>query len=274
MELNVINSATVSDKSRLPTGATEIKGLPSDKVLQHGAFASTLTADHGDLRQIELHVHAQLRKCILQLVHDRYQLFHAHVAGHCVTAETGAPTAAGFVSADTGVRARLVPVGLAAGFWTYGLRALRDGRHRRRIIERDAHAQLHSVTVPRTIRHHQKQRQRQRLRQGSSTSSTSGKTYGRKRSFVRIRMICSGARARTSARCGRACVRPRNIVFVFVIIIIVCCVRVRSASESGGGDRERRTANSADRRTAVRPRERARIQTTRRSRARFVSRQA
>lgn len=33
--------------------------LLSDKVLQHGTLARRLTTDHGDLRQVELHVNAQ-----------------------------------------------------------------------------------------------------------------------------------------------------------------------------------------------------------------------
>lgn len=56
--------------------------LPSDEVLQHGTFTGTLAADDGYLGQVELHVHTQLGERILQLVHDGYQLLHAHVPGH------------------------------------------------------------------------------------------------------------------------------------------------------------------------------------------------
>lgn len=56
--------------------------LLSHKVLEHGTFTRRLTTDHGDLRQVQLHVNAQWRKCILQLVHDRNQLLHAHVGRH------------------------------------------------------------------------------------------------------------------------------------------------------------------------------------------------
>jgi len=56
--------------------------LPSDEVFQNRTFAGALTTDHRYLRQVELHVHAQLGERILQLIHDGYQLFHAHVAGH------------------------------------------------------------------------------------------------------------------------------------------------------------------------------------------------
>lgn len=50
------------------------------KVLQHRALARTLATDDGDLRQIELHVHAALCERILQLVDQRYQLLHAPIA--------------------------------------------------------------------------------------------------------------------------------------------------------------------------------------------------
>jgi len=64
------------------TGETSRFALPSHKVLQHGTFTSALATDHRDLGQVQLHVHAQLGERILELVHDRYQLFHAHVASH------------------------------------------------------------------------------------------------------------------------------------------------------------------------------------------------
>lgn len=54
----------------------------ADEVLEHGALARALAAHHRDLRQIELHMHAELRERILQLVHDRDQLFHTRVARH------------------------------------------------------------------------------------------------------------------------------------------------------------------------------------------------
>jgi len=54
----------------------------ADEVLEHGAFARALAAHHRDLRQIELHMHAELRERILQFVHDRDQLFHTRVARH------------------------------------------------------------------------------------------------------------------------------------------------------------------------------------------------
>lgn len=50
------------------------------EVLQHRTLARTLTADHRDLRQIELHVHTALCEGILQLVDQRNQLFHAPIA--------------------------------------------------------------------------------------------------------------------------------------------------------------------------------------------------
>jgi len=72
--------------------------LPSNKVFQHRTFAGALTTDHRYLWQVELHVHAQLGERILQLVHDGYQLFHAHVAGHRAA---GMATAAAAAAAAT-----------------------------------------------------------------------------------------------------------------------------------------------------------------------------
>lgn len=54
----------------------------ADEVLEYGTFSRTLTADDGDLRQIELHSHTELRECILEFVNNRYQLFHSRVSSH------------------------------------------------------------------------------------------------------------------------------------------------------------------------------------------------
>lgn len=59
-----------------------IYDLPSDEVLQDGALAGRLAPDDGDLRQIELHVDAELSERILQLVHDGDEVFHPAVARH------------------------------------------------------------------------------------------------------------------------------------------------------------------------------------------------
>lgn len=56
--------------------------LPADKVFQHWTLASTLSTHYSDLRQIQLHMNAHLCEGILQLVHDRNELLHAHVARH------------------------------------------------------------------------------------------------------------------------------------------------------------------------------------------------
>jgi len=57
----------------------------ADEVLEHGALARALAAHYGNLRQIKLHMYTELRECILQLVHDRDQLFHTRVARHPAT---------------------------------------------------------------------------------------------------------------------------------------------------------------------------------------------
>lgn len=56
--------------------------LLSNEILQHGTFASTLTSDDGDLRQIELQGDAHRSEGILQLIDHRNQLLHACVARH------------------------------------------------------------------------------------------------------------------------------------------------------------------------------------------------
>jgi len=61
---------------------TSLRYLLANKILKHGTFARALTAHDRDLRQIELHVYAELREGILELVHDGDQLFHTRVARH------------------------------------------------------------------------------------------------------------------------------------------------------------------------------------------------
>lgn len=56
--------------------------LLADEILQHRWFARTLSTDHSNLWQIQLHVHAQLCECILQLIHNRNERFHSLITRH------------------------------------------------------------------------------------------------------------------------------------------------------------------------------------------------
>lgn len=60
--------------------------LLPDEVLKNGTFSCALTTYHCDLWQIKLHVHPELRECILEFVHDWNQLFHTRVPCHFVEA--------------------------------------------------------------------------------------------------------------------------------------------------------------------------------------------
>lgn len=55
---------------------------PANEILQHRALARRLATHNGYLRKIKLHMHTQLRKRILQLVHYGDELFHPRVARH------------------------------------------------------------------------------------------------------------------------------------------------------------------------------------------------
>ena len=54
--------------------------LLSNKVLKDGGLAGALAADHGDLRQVDGHVHAQLGEGILHPIDDRDERLHPLVA--------------------------------------------------------------------------------------------------------------------------------------------------------------------------------------------------
>lgn len=56
--------------------------IPADEVLKHRAFSCRLPTHYGDLRQVQLHMHPELGERILQLVDNRDELFHPHVARH------------------------------------------------------------------------------------------------------------------------------------------------------------------------------------------------
>lgn len=59
--------------------------LLSDEVFEYRRFASTLTSDHSNLWQIQLHMHAQWCECILQLIHNWNERFHSRVTRHCLS---------------------------------------------------------------------------------------------------------------------------------------------------------------------------------------------
>ena len=82
--------------------------LPNE-ILEHRGLSRTLTADDGDLREVELHRDPELRERILELVHDRDQLLHARVARH-----PGARIARFLLSFDTHTRAPRVLVPFTA----------------------------------------------------------------------------------------------------------------------------------------------------------------
>ena len=52
----------------------------SDEVLEHTRLAGALTTDDSDLWQVDLNTRADLRKGVLQRVHQRYQPFHARIS--------------------------------------------------------------------------------------------------------------------------------------------------------------------------------------------------
>lgn len=54
--------------------------LPANKVLQHGALPCALTADHRDLRQVQVAGLTNGAEGILQLVDQRDQLLHATIS--------------------------------------------------------------------------------------------------------------------------------------------------------------------------------------------------
>lgn len=54
--------------------------LPADEVLQHGALPCALTADHRDLRQVQVAGLADGAEGILQLVDQRDQILHATIS--------------------------------------------------------------------------------------------------------------------------------------------------------------------------------------------------
>lgn len=56
--------------------------LLSNEIFQYRWFSSTLTSDHSNLWQINLHMHAQLCECILHLIHNWNKCFHSRIARH------------------------------------------------------------------------------------------------------------------------------------------------------------------------------------------------
>ena len=69
-----------------PSGVTTLHSL-AHEVLQHRAFPGALTADHGDLRQVNGSVLTDGGERILHLVDQRNQVLHAtvpHLGWWCV----------------------------------------------------------------------------------------------------------------------------------------------------------------------------------------------
>ena len=73
---------------------------PADKILQHGGLSGALTADDGNLRQVDGHVYAQLREGVLHPVDDGDERLHALVPRHLVGLPVALPLVVSLLWAD------------------------------------------------------------------------------------------------------------------------------------------------------------------------------
>lgn len=58
---------------------THICHTPPHKILQNGRFTRGLATNHSDLGQVQRAILAKLGECILQLIHQWDEVFHAPV---------------------------------------------------------------------------------------------------------------------------------------------------------------------------------------------------
>lgn len=65
-----------------PKVAPLTRHLLAHKILQDRTLSGRLSAHHGNLRQIQLHMHPQLGECILEFIDDGNELLHTHVTRH------------------------------------------------------------------------------------------------------------------------------------------------------------------------------------------------